>query len=60
MENIKELVSSEIKRVGHFILEWVKKQITEYRNIYGIIGLIAVVLVGAKIFLFYRDRKSVV
>ncbi len=53
MENIKELVSSEIKRAGHFIFEWVKNQIVEYRNIYGILGLVAVALVGIKIFLFY-------
>lgn len=64
MEKIKELVSSDLKKAGHFVFEWAKKlgfivfegakkQINEYHSIYGLIGLIAGVLVLLKIFLFY-------
>ena len=53
MEKTTETMSSKIKKAGHFIFEWTKKQIINYKALYGILGLAAIVLVLAKVLLFY-------
>ncbi len=53
MEKTTETMSSKIKKAGHFIFEWSKKQIINYKALYGILGLVAIVLVLAKVLLFY-------
>lgn len=53
MENNNKSVSLQDKKAGHFVFVWAKNKIDEYHSIYGLIGLLAILLLVGKIFLFY-------